>query len=395
MKFLPWVAAGFMGAAAAAGTLAATVIANDPRPSAFFIRSVFSSGGKLQLRKLRRHVAVGHSVAHRSLPYLGDSTGPSLDIFLPADMEPGESLPVVVWVHGGAWISGCKENVAPYLEILAAHGYAVVGVGYSISPEASYPQALIELNSALGYLRERAGEFGFDPERIVLAGDSAGAQLAAQLALTITDPDYAELTGLVPAAAPKHLRGTLLFCGVYDLNAMALLTGPLGWGFRTVLWAYTGAKDWTATEAAAHMSILDHVGPDFPPTYISGGNGDYLTEHQSIPLAARLQELGVPVISRFWPKDHRPALGHEYQFKLQLPEARSVLAETVDFVYAVSGPSVQPDRLTTWTGPERTQLELHRQPPEPAHPRQAQEDGTRAVRAQAGRTRAEQLQDAA
>ncbi|MFF2604501.1 alpha/beta hydrolase [Arthrobacter koreensis] len=344
MKILPLAAAGFMASAvAAAGTLAATAIHKDPRPSALFIRGLFSSGGKVQLRTLRRHVPSGGVRAHRSLPYLTKSARQSLDLFLPTESGNGPH-PVVVWVHGGAWISGSKENVAPYLEILAGHGYAVAGVGYSISPEASYPQAVTELNHALGYLREHAGEYGIDPDRIILAGDSAGAQLAAQLALIITDPDYAARTGVVPAAAPEHLRGTLLFCGVYDLKTMAKLTGPVGWGFRTALWAYTGSKDWASTPAAEHMSILEHVGESFPPTFISGGNADYLTDPQSRPLACRLEELGVPVVQRFWPKEHRPALGHEFQFKLQLKDARLVLADTLDFLDAVTGAASVPVR---------------------------------------------------
>ncbi|MBD8043651.1 alpha/beta hydrolase [Arthrobacter sp. Sa2BUA2] len=344
MRNLPFAAAGFMaGAVAAAGTLAAAVIHKDPRPSAFFIRGVFSSGGRVRLSTLRRHVRAGGVRAHRGLPYLGRSKRPTLDVFLPENAGGGP-LPVVVWVHGGAWISGSKENVAPYLQILAAHGYAVVGAGYSISPEANYPQAVTELNSALAYLREHASDYGIDPDRIVLAGDSAGAQLAAQLALMITDPEYARRTGVVPAAAREHLLGTLLFCGVYDLKAMARLKGAVGWGFRTALWAYTGKKDWARTPAAEHMSILDHVNPDFPPTFISGGNADYLTEQQSKPLADRLEELGVQVVRRFWPKDHKPSLGHEYQFKLELKDSRMVLADTLRFLDTVTGGQSVPVR---------------------------------------------------
>ncbi|WP_312179098.1 alpha/beta hydrolase [Arthrobacter sp.] len=297
----------------------------------------------MRLSTLRKHVPAGGVRSHLGLPYLGKAKRPRLDVFLPENAGD-HPLPVVVWVHGGAWISGSKDNVAPYLEILAAHGYAVVGVGYSISPEANYPQAVTELNRALAYLREHASTYHLDPDRIVLAGDSAGAQLAAQLGLIITDPEYARRTGVIPAAAPEHLRGMLLFCGVYDLLTMARLKGPQGWGFRTALWAYTGSKNWAGTPAAEHMSILEHVGRNFPPTFISGGNGDYLTEQQSEPLADRLEELGVQVVRRFWPKDHKPALGHEYQFKLQLRDARLILADTLNFLDTATGAQSVPMR---------------------------------------------------
>nr|WP_231707601.1 alpha/beta hydrolase [Arthrobacter sp. zg-Y919] len=328
-------AAGLLaGAAAVAGTVAAATLQRDPRPSALLIRGVFSGAGKFQSHRVGPHLLKGSITGHRGLQYLGSAVNPTLDLFLPT--EARKPLPVVVWVHGGAWISGSKKDVEPYLRVLAGYGYAVVGVGYTISPKACYPTAVRELNTALGYLREHADKYGLDPDRIVLAGDSAGAQLAAQLALGITNPDYARRTGITPAAAPQHLRGILLNCGVYDFQSVAKLNGVFGWGLRKALWAYTGSKDWASTSAAEHMSIFDHVNPDFPPTYISGGNGDPLTADQSLPLADRLEELGVPVTRRFWPEDYKPALGHEYQFRLDRPEAREVLAETIGFLDAVT-----------------------------------------------------------
>lgn len=341
MKILSLTAAGLLaGVAAAAGTVAAVALQRTPRPSALVIRGLFNGGGRIQLRKVLPHIPHELITGHRGLRYLGSAADPSLDLFVPR--EAGQKLPVVVWVHGGAWISGSKEDVAPYLQILAAYGYAVAGVGYSISPEASYPTAVRELNRALGYLRENAATYGLDPNRIVLAGDSAGAQLAAQLALIITNPEYASRTGVAPAAAPEQLRGILLNCGVYDLKGVSLLKGPWGWGFRTALWAYSGSKDWEATAAAEHMSIIDHVDPRFPPAYISGGNGDHLTQSQSLPLADRLEELNVPVTRKFWPPEYKPALGHEYQFQMNRPEAREALAETVAFLGAVTGVSALP-----------------------------------------------------
>ncbi|MCC3277393.1 alpha/beta hydrolase [Arthrobacter sp. zg-Y20] len=347
MKFLSLKAAVVLaGAAAAAGTAAAAALHWDPRTSAMLIRGVFSGAGKMQPSQPVLHLPRGSVTSHMGLRYLGSAVNPSLDLFLPASASA--PLPVVVWVHGGAWISGSKKDVEPYLRVLAGYGYAVVGLGYTISPKACYPTAVRELNSALGYLREHAQKYGLDPDRIVLAGDSAGAQLAAQLALGITSPDYARLTGIVPAAAPEHLRGIVLNCGLYDFKSVARLTGTFGWGLKKALWSYTGSKDWAATEAAGHMSIFEHANGKFPPAYIAAGNSDPLTENQSLPLADRLEELGVPVTRRFWPRDYRPALGHEYQFRLDRPEARQTLQETVRFLDTVTRPTAQaqsPSRL--------------------------------------------------
>lgn len=343
MKIFSLAGAGLAaGAAALAGLAAAAALHRHPLPSALLIRGVFSSANRLQVKRIQPRIPGFTVTRHRGLRYLGTGGKPSLDLFLPAtDRKP---LPVVMWIHGGAWISGSKEDVAPYLEVLAGYGYAVVGVGYSISPEAVYPTAVKELNAALAFVREHADRYGLDPNRIVLAGDSAGAQLAAQLALAVTNPEYARDTGVVPAAAPGQLRGILLNCGVFDFDAVARMAGPVGWGLRKALWSYTGSKNWKATPAAGHMSIPEHADHRFPPTYICGGNGDNLTLTQSIPLADRLQELGVPVVRQFWPEDYKPALGHEFQFQLHRPEAMDSLLRTVAFLEDVTGVSALPRR---------------------------------------------------
>jgi hypothetical protein len=86
------------------------------------------------------------------------------------------------------------------------------------------------------------------------------------------------------------------------------------------------------------MSTIEFVTEDFPPTYISGGNGDGLTWLQSIPMAQRLAELEVPVTELFWPAPHEPELPHEYQFHLNRPEAQEALAVTIDWLGQVTAP---------------------------------------------------------
>ncbi|WAP51364.1 alpha/beta hydrolase [Arthrobacter sp. ATA002] len=341
MKLSTLTAAGLLSGVAAAGIAAAAALHRHPLPSALLIRGVFAGAGRVPAKKMLPHIPRFTVTGHRGLEYLGTAAKPSLDLFLPDDPDR-TPLPVVLWIHGGAWISGSKEDVAPYLKVLAGYGYAVIGVGYSVSPKAIYPAAVRELNSALGFVREHADRYGLDPNRIVLAGDSAGAQLAAQLALAVTNSGYAAETGVIPAASPEQLCGIVLNCGVFDLESVARLRGPVGWGLRKALWSYTGSKDWAATSAAGHMSIPEHVDHRFPPTYISGGNGDNLTLTQSVPLADRLEALGVPVVRRFWPKNYKPSLGHEYQFQLHRPEAMESLHETAAFLEAVTGVSALP-----------------------------------------------------
>lgn len=314
-------------AAAGAAGLGMACVAS-PWPAALLIRGVFYRGAR-QLAA-RMALEAPEVTGHRGLKYQDDGGTRRLDIYLPP--ERSGPAPVVFWIHGGAWISGSRRDVAPYLQMLAAQGFAAVGVDYSVAPGTRYPGALHQLSAALRYLQHNADRYGLDAGRIVLAGDSAGAQLAAQFAAAVTSPEYAAALGLAPSLPPEQLRGVVLNCGVYDLAALSGLTGILGWGFRTALWSYTGTRRFAETAAAKQMSVLTAATSGFPPAFICGGNGDGLTAQQSEPFADRLEALGVPVTRRFWPAGHSPALPHEAQFQFPRPEAFEVLEETQKFL---------------------------------------------------------------
>jgi acetyl esterase len=165
----------------------------------------------------------------------------------------------------------------------------------------------------------------------VLAGDSAGAQLAAQLAAAITHPEYGHRLG-VPAGSvdAQAIRGTALFCGPYDLGLFNL-EGKLGPVLRAVLWAFTGERDARATPAFELASVLRHVTADFPPSFISVGNADPLKPH-SLALEARLRALDVPVQTLYFADDRTPPLGHEYQFFLDDPAGEEALQRLLAFL---------------------------------------------------------------
>jgi len=323
-------AAGIIGGALAAAGVAAGVARSTPWPSALVIRSVFEKGAADTVAEMEPFVPTSGVTAQTGLRYAPGSPDTTFDLFRPE----GESgpLPAVVWIHGGAWISGASKDVDPYLRILASHGYTAVGLNYTLGPEAAYPTAVEQLNTALAYLDAHADELGVDRERIVLAGDSAGSQLASQLAVLTTSPEYAHLLGIRPSLRRYQLSAVVLNCGVYDLGALSDLNGILAWGFKTALWSYSGDKDWSQTYVGSTMSTIQHVTGDFPPTYISGGNGDGLTWSQSVPLATTLRGKGVDVTELFWPANHEPQLPHEYQFHLRFEEAHQALEATLAFL---------------------------------------------------------------
>jgi len=323
------VAVSAFGAAAAIGAFALV----SPWPSAMTIRGLF----ELDSRRTRRQLeafAPDHGLMERYDVAYGESPDERLDWFCPE--EALGALPVVVWIHGGAWISGHKEDVDPYLRMIASQGYTTVTLDYSRGPDEQYPTALRQLNAALKFLSDNAAEFNVDPGRFVLAGDSAGAQLAAQLSTLITNPAHAREVGITPGLSTDQLAAVVLYCGVYDVRDIPNDFGVAAWGSRIALWSYLGDRDWSTTPGGVQMSVINHVTKDFPPTYISGGNGDALTATQSIPFARRLEELGVPVTRLFYPDDLQPALPHEYQFRMNYAESPAALASSIHFLDRVT-----------------------------------------------------------
>lgn len=325
-----------------AGILSAVVVvsivfAASPWPSAMLIRGIFEENANKMAARMAPFAPNGIA-SQLDLQYAEGSSEPmvspsdftTLDVFYPEGTS--EPLGTVIWTHGGAWISGNKSNDRTYFELLAQAGYTVVGLNYTYGPEAQYPTAVHELNQAHRFIVANAESLNVDPTRIVLAGDSAGSQLSSQMANLITNPEYAEEMGIQPVLRPEQLRGMVLNCGVYDMTSMFGAKGILRWGDDMSLWAYTGERNLETSPAVAQMSSINFVTPQFPPTYITGGNADPLTEGNSKPFAAKLESLGVTVDALFWPADYSPKLPHEYQFRLDLDAGQTALQRTLVFL---------------------------------------------------------------
>jgi acetyl esterase/lipase len=311
-----------------AGTAVSASLVFSPRPAALLIRTVFAIGGARTARGLARHAPT--DVVGLFDQRYGDENDMLLDVFSPQSVD--RPLPLVVWIHGGGWVGGSKEELTNYLKIIASHGYVTVGPRYSLAPEHHYPTPLRQVMQALEYLQARAPSLRIDPDRVVIAGDSAGAQIAAQVGGMVTDAGYARAVGVTPTITATQLRGLVLVCGPYDLALFHQANEPAGQSLvRAMLWAYSGVREYLADPAFGTWSVTDHVSSAFPSTLITVGNADPLRDHSEL-LAERLGTLGVEVETVFWPDDHQPPLGHQYQFDLDTDSGRQFLESMLTFL---------------------------------------------------------------
>ena len=305
----------------------------SPWPSVLLIRNSFDPGAAAAKTSIAPMLPKGIS-AQYGLAYAPDGEDAKFDIFAPKDAKG--PLPAVIWVHGGAFVAGTRSDLSGYMQVLASRGFVTVAIDYTRAPEAKFPTPVRQTNQALAHLIANAAMFNIDPQRIFLAGDSAGAQIAAQSALVIVEPDYGQRIGVRPGMSRAGLKGLLLYCGPYD-PALLDFDSAFGDFMRTVIWAYAGTRN-PHDPRVTRIAVAPHVTAAYPPTFISVGNADPLAP-QSVALADALRAKGVEVDALFFPKDHQPPLPHEYQMLLSTRDAQLALERSVAFLNARAGPN--------------------------------------------------------
>jgi acetyl esterase/lipase len=216
-------------------------------------------------------------VAVRDIPYTAepvDSAKQALDVY---HQESAKNAPVLVFVHGGAWVRGDRKQYPFLANRFAREGYVVVVPSYRLSPRFVHPAHIEDVASAVAWTFRNIGSYGGDPKRIVLAGHSAGGHLVSLLA---TNPQWLMAHDLEPG----RLRGVIGLSGVYDFTGIAGRASGLIFG-----------RD---PEQLREVSPRLHVTSDGPPFLLTYCQFDYPTLpeqakdfHESLIAARRTSTL--------------------------------------------------------------------------------------------------------
>jgi acetyl esterase/lipase len=137
------------------------------------------------------------------------------DLYLPRGLD---KAPVVIAVHGGGWQAGSRAGYKYWGPFLARNGYALFSVDYRLGKAGTYPGSVYDVKAAIQFVRAKAADLGLDPARIGLMGDSAGAHLAALVAIA-PDQFTAEYRGDPNAAVAADVKAVVGFYGAYDMLA--------------------------------------------------------------------------------------------------------------------------------------------------------------------------------
>lgn len=215
-------------------------------------------------------------VVYRSTPQ-GDL---KVDLYVPYNKEPG---PTMLYIHGGGWQTGSKEQYVlwylPYLQL----GMRVVAVEYRLSGRAPAPAAVEDARCAFLWLAKNGAQYGVDPNQIVITGGSAGGHLALMTAFLDDSMDKA--CG-IPGPAPKA-RAVVDYYGATDLLPLVPEDKP-----HRSKWL-SGPYD--PVEMTRRMSPLTWVRPGLPPVLMLHGDADKSVPYSdSVRLGEALSKVGVP-----------------------------------------------------------------------------------------------------
>ncbi|MCU0228958.1 MAG: alpha/beta hydrolase [Bryobacterales bacterium] len=228
---------------------------------------------------------VRRDVVYRSTPQ-GDL---KLDFYVPYDKAPG---PTMLYIHGGGWQTGTKEQYVlwylPYLQL----GLRVVAVEYRLSGRAPAPAAVEDCRCAFMWVAKNGGQFGVDPEQIVITGGSAGGHLALMTAMldesydkacrmdgpapkAVAVVNYYGATDLIPGLREGKAHFLKFFRDVADPEALAKQLSPLTWvreGMPPVLTIHGDADEMVAYEQATLLhQALEQAGVANELVTIQGG----------------------------------------------------------------------------------------------------------------------------
>lgn len=191
-----------------------------------------------------------------------------LDIIYPEDSQ--KLYPCIVWICGGAWLTMDRSAHLPYLAELARSGFVVASVEYRTSNEGIYPAQLIDIKSAIRYLRAHSERYRIDPEHFGVMGESAGGHLAAMAALA-NDPaydagDYLEYSSKMQAACPWYPPTDVTFFPYPSPLESAASPESLMLGMNVML----------HKEEAMKACPVTYVSKDAPPFMIIHGIDDHV-----------------------------------------------------------------------------------------------------------------------
>ena len=252
----------------------------------------------------------------------GPDSDQRLDLYGPYFWSPSDSRPAIVFVHGGGWNGGGRENLDLLFKSELRRGWVVISIDYRLSYEVDWPVPAQDVDRAVRYVRSHATRLGIDPDEIVTAGHSAGAHLVLAQGLGVGDPRFtasdlpsdlkavsSRPTAIVDMSGPVDLVSWLDDDWEASENVLNLLFGCDPSVFQTLT---------CPMDTVASGSVLGLLDADDPPVYIAHGASDDVVRLRQ-PFMLYHQAMSLGMFGKVWMdvvdtgsadgKGHFPGLG--------------------------------------------------------------------------------------
>lgn len=222
--------------------------------------------------------------------------------------------PGVVWIHGGAWRGGRKEEFEKLVRDSAAAGYVSVSINYRLVPKSIFPAQVEDAKCAVRWFRANAEKLQLDPQRIGVVGASAGAHLAMMLGAMDTGDGLEGNGG--SAEASSRVQCVVSYAGPTDL------TVEFPPASKNLVADFIGGPANEKADAAKAASPITYVSAGDPPMLLIQGTKDPLVPHsQAVEMVEALTTAGVPGRVELmigeghgWPKEHERVMRETFEF---------------------------------------------------------------------------------
>ncbi len=243
-----------------------------------------------------QHLFPQGTVTYGNIPYAGDTLRHHLlDIYLPPNAKP--NTPLVIWVHGGAWMVNDKYADMDYMKNTVKgfidSGYALASIDYRYSTEAPFPAQIQDCNQAVEWLYQHAGKYNLDKNRIALIGFSAGGHLASLMAMANNN----KVPAFYADGMKTHFKISMVldFYGPQDLLVMAASSIDLTKDAHSPVALLLGAMPFDRPDLAKAASPLTYLDKNDPPFFIVQGEKDQsVPPTQAVILNSYLKVYGIP-----------------------------------------------------------------------------------------------------
>ena len=229
---------------------------------------------------------------HRDIAYVTDGhERQKLDLYVP---DAGKNLPLIIWIHGGAWRGGNKTHYFPKAYLNA--GYAGASINYRLSQHAIFPAQIEDVKAAVRWLRANSETYRIDPSRFAAWGSSAGGHLVAMLGTT---GDIAEFKVGENLHVSSQVQAVVDYYGPTDflqMDAQRLPDGLVHDAPDSPESQLVGGPIQENEDRVAKANPITYVSKEDPPFLIIHGDQDKLVPYQqSVLLKDALEKAGVPV----------------------------------------------------------------------------------------------------